>query len=485
MTMPRFHAWLLSPVFLLSLSDCAVGPDYIPPHVDVPPAWHEMPVSKVTSVAKGQTDIWWEDFDDQQLTDLIEKALANNQNLAISAERIVEVRGLRESAFGSLFPQIGVGAEASRGDPGVSTDNNIISFYQGAFNASWEIDLFGGNRRKLEAEDAATGAVEAAYHDALLSLGAEVAREYTLLRQFQAQREVAQQTADIQRHLYEITEDHYKGGLVSTLDVAQADTLYKTTSARIPDFDRQITASSYRLSVLLGENPGGLAYIVSHSGPIPSAQKLPVLDAPADIMRQRPDVAEAERSLAAATALQGVAVSALYPKISLSALFGTQYGSLPVFKYAATHQVWNLGADITMPILNFGTLEGQINAADARQVQALHHYRQTVIEALADVETDLSNLSKESLRDQALEEAGKSADHAVEVARDRYRNGLSDFTAVLQAEQQHFAVQIDLIASQSTVTQDVIALHKALGDNPASYILDYHSPRKTPSAKGE
>jgi len=461
------HSWPFAVLSLLALNGCAVGPDYELPHLDLPLLWHETPPAKPkVTIVDHNKEIWWQDFDDPTLTKLIERALAKNENLALAAARIVEVRGLRESAFGTLFPQIGVDAGVNRGDPGVLTTNSILTSTQGAFDASWEIDLFGGNRRKIEAEDAATGAAEAAYRDASLSLAAEVAREYIMLRQFQAQLDVTRQTADIQRHLYEITDDHYKGGLVSTLDVAQAETLYKTTSAHIPDYERQITASAYRLSVLLGENPGGLADLTAKPGPIPSAERLPVLDAPADIMRRRPDVAEAERSLAAATALQGVAISALYPKISLSALFGTQRGVLPIFDYKATHGIWDLGADVTMPILNFGSIEGQINAADARQELAFHHYKQTVLQALADVETDLSNLSREAQRDDALRDAGKSADHAVNVARDRYRNGLADFTSVLQAEQQRFTVQLDLIASQSTVAQDVIALHKALGDNP-------------------
>ena len=267
------------------------------------------------------------------MTALIQRALANNENLAIAASRITEVRGLRESAFGKLFPQIKANAAADRGNPGVITTDHVVSYNQGTFDAAWELDLFGGTRREIEAQDAATGAAEAAYRDASLSLAAEVAREYILLRQLQAQMEVTKQTADIQHHLYGIAQDHYKGGLVSTLDVAQAETLYKTTSARIPDFERQIAASSYRLSVLLGENPGSTDDIAAHAAPIPVAQRLPVLDAPADIIRRRPDVATAERNLAAATALQGVAISQLYPKISISALFGIQHGVFHLYHY--------------------------------------------------------------------------------------------------------------------------------------------------------
>jgi len=474
----RFLSQSLAIFSIIALGGCAVGPDYQLPSLNLPLSWLGMEPDKTPKTVSEELlpsenkTPWWQDFNDPDMTALIERALANNENLAIAAARIVEVRGLRESAFGKLFPQIGVGAAADRENPGVSTTNHIVSFYQGAFDATWELDLFGGTRREIEAQSAATGAAEASYRDASLSLAAEVAREYILLRQLQAQMDVTKQTADIQHHLYDITQDHYKGGLVSTLDVAQAETLYKTTSAHIPDFERQITASSYRLSVLLGENPGSVQDIVGHAVPIPDVKSLPILEAPANIIRRRPDVATAERNLAAATALQGVAISQLYPQISISALIGTQYGIFQLYKYEATHEIWDLGASAAMPILNFGTIEGQINAADARQVQALHHYKQTVLQALADVETDLSNLSKEIARDDALQSAGKSAEHAVTVAHDRYRNGLTDFTTVLQAEQQRFSVQLDLIASQSTVAQDIVALHKALGDNPVDAKTD-------------
>jgi NodT family efflux transporter outer membrane factor (OMF) lipoprotein len=452
---------------LLLITACKVGPDYRAPTPDSPSAWKEHDPAKTPAASLNKTR-WWTDFNDEALNQLVGRALNGNENLKTAAARIVEVRGLRESAAGALYPEINGGASASRTQPGAATTRSDLTIYQAEFDAAWEIDLFGGTRRQVEAENALAGSVEAAYRDAALSLVAEVAREYIMLRQLQAQMVVTHQTADIQRQLYDIAQDHYKGGLVSTLDVSQSEALYKTTLARIPDFERQIAASSYRISVLLGEKPGTVADIVARPRPIPKVHALPVLDAPADILRQRPDIAVAERNLAAATALQGVAASALYPKISLSALFGVQHGVLPLFDYLATHNVWGAGAGLTMPIFEFGTIEGQIKAADAKQVQAFHQYRQAVLAALGDVETDLSNLARESRRYQILQDASKSADHAVSIGRERYRSGLSDFTTVLQTEQQRFSLQLDVIASQSAIAQDVIALHKAVGDNPAS-----------------
>lgn len=463
----RCRAFVLAACLLTSA--CEVGPDYAPPAPDLPDAWIE---GYAAANPAAEKQPWWQDFNDPSLTALIEKALANNQNIAIAAERINEARGLRESSFGKLLPQIGGDLGASRGNPGAPTTSSILSTYQGAFDATWEIDLFGGQRRRVEAEEAQQGMAEAAYRHASITLAGEVARDYILLRQFQGQMDTTRKTAELQKHLYDIAQDRQKGGLVSDLDVAQARTLYEVTEARIPAFESQIAAASYRLSVLLGEKPGSVSALTDTPAPIPEAERLPVLNAPSDIIRRRPDVAEAERQLAAATALQGVAVSALYPTVSLAALFGTQYGTLPVFEYAATHQIWNLGANVTMPILNFGAIDGQIDAADAKQAQALHHYKQTVLQALADIETDLSNLSKEKKRDGMLRQAAKSADHAVDIAHDRYRSGLTDFTSVLQAEQQRFSVQIDQIASQSETAQDIVALHKALGDDPSPLPAD-------------
>ena len=449
------------------LCGCTVGPNYQLPKLALPSNWRESAPKHSPRAVRDAAVSWWQDFDDPVLNDLVERALKNNETLQIAVARVTEARGLRESAQGELFPQFGAAAGSQRGNPGVTTEGGIVTAHQAAFDAAWELDLFGGTRRRIEAEKAVVGAREAAYRNAALSLAAEVAREYVLLRQFQAQRSISRQTATTQRGLYEIAQDRYKGGLVSTLDVAQAETLYKTTLAKLPDFDRLIKASGYRLSVLLGENPGNLGTLVTKTRRLPVARRLPVLDAPAKIISQRPDVVEAERNLGAASASQGVALSALYPNVSLSALFGVQHASLPLAHYLSTLDTWNIAGTITAPILEFGTIEGQINAADARQAQALHEYRQVVLTALGDVESDLSNLAEETRRHELLRDAGDSADHAVKVAQNRYRNGLTDFTTILQAEQQRFGVQLDLAASQSAIAQNIIALHKALGENPA------------------
>lgn len=462
-----FRRFTLGLMLCSTLTGCMVGPDYQLPKMIMPSGWHEQIPPQADRPVRDKNIAWWQDFNDPVLNNLVERALKNNENLQVAVARINEARGARETANAALFPHIDASGSSERGIPGITAEGGDITVHQAAFDATWELDLFGGVRRQAQAQDALIGAREAAYRNAALSLTAEVVREYIMLRQLQAQSAITSDTIQTQKHLSNIAQDRYKGGLVSTLDVAQSQTLYESTEAKLPQLALQIKASSYRLSVLLGENPGTLDELVVNPKPIPAETRIPVLDAPADIIRKRPDVAEAERNLAATTALQGVAISQLYPNISLSALFGYQHAYWPLAHYLTTQDIWDVAGNVSMPILEFGSIEGQIKAADARQVEAFHLYKQTVLAALGDVETDLSNLTEESRRYKMLHRAGESADKAVSVAHERYRSGLTDFTTVLQAEQQRFAVQLDLAASKSAIAQDIVALHKALGENPA------------------
>ncbi len=442
------------------VSACTVGPDYQPPENKLPDSWLES-----SEQPQGSQSTWWKDFNDPILNDLITRAITGNPDLKVAIDRVIEVRAQHESAEGKLWPEISGQFGASKGNPGAATTDSELTTIETAFDAAWEIDLFGGNHRRVEAEKALIGSREAALRSARLTLTAEVAREYIELRKNQNQLQLAQETAKTQEHLHSIAVDRYKHEMASALDAAQAETLWQATLAHVPELERQIKAGSYRLSVLLGEEPGSVAGLLDKSIPIPKLHTFSVVDAPADIIRRRPDVAEAERNLASATALHGVAISALYPKLSISALFGIQNGKLPVFLYDQTSTIWNTGANIAMPILEFGTLEGQIDAADARQQQALHTYQMTVLRALGDVETSLSNLNNEGKKLHQLNVATISAKHAIAIARDRYGSGLNDFTTVLQAEQQRFAIQNDALAAEASLSEAAVALHKALAND--------------------
>ncbi len=449
----------------LLVTGCVSGENYSMPVLDLPGLWHAsetkaLPaqVAETSEKPAEKSQPWWSSFHDDDLSALVEKALANNQNRKIAEARILEARASRQSTASALYPQVGISGTANRGNNlGLPTEKPV-SLYQAGFDASYEVDLFGGNQRRVEAAEASIQATEAAYQEVSLALTAEVAREYTGYRQLQHLLDLTRKTAESQQKLYDIARTKKAGGIVSGFDVTQSETLLKTTNARIPEIERQLAASGNRLSILLGEAPGAAGDSLKEMKPVPVAESVIALDAPAEIIARRPDIRNAERNLAAATALTGSAISEMYPKITLSALFGIQNTSL-----SGGGGIWSLGSSLFAPLLNFGRIEGQIKASEARQTQAFHAYKQTVLEALGEVETALSNINKENQTRLALQEAADSAAKTVSASRTRYQSGISDFTEVLQSEQQLYEINSNLVASEAKVSQYIIALYKALG----------------------
>jgi NodT family efflux transporter outer membrane factor (OMF) lipoprotein len=448
----RFGACFLA--LLFGLPGCEVGPDYVKPDMAVPESWTQSTVPATTASIKE----WWKSLNDPVLDELVEKALANNQNRQVAEARIREARGQRLTAASRLYPQIGSDVQAAHAQPGAVTFNETYDFYQPQLDATFEVDLFGGNRRAVEAQDAVVEASEASYQDFSLSLIAEVASEYTTYRELQLRQSLTAQTVETQKKLYDLNNIRLKAGLASQLDTSQAETLYRTTEAQAPLIDRQLAETGFSLTLLLGENPGAEDATLKETKPVPTFTPLPALSAPESIIEQRPDVKVAERTLAANTALQGVAISDLYPKITLSGLFGLQNTNL-----FPESQIYTIAGDFALPILNFGRINGQIDAADARQVEAFHSYKQTVLAALADVKTHMSDLAKEQRRQEDLKEAVQSSEHTYELARERYDSGLAPFLDVLDAQQRLYDNQIDLAATTGNATRYAIALSKSLG----------------------
>lgn len=451
----------------LLMTGCASGENYSMPVLDLPGLWHAsetkaLPVQAAEGSAQPaeKAQPWWSSFHDDDFSALVEKTLANNQNRKIAEARILEARASRQSTASALYPEIGISGRANRGNNLALQTAKPVSLDQAGFDASYEVDLFGGNQRRVEAADASIQASEAACRYISLVVTAEVAREYIGFRQLQHLLDLTRKTAASQHKLYEIAGAKKEGGIVSDFDVTQSETLLKTTNARIPEIERQLDATGYRLSTLLGAAPGAINDDLKEMKPVPVAQSLVVLDSPAEVITRRPDIQNAERNLAAATALTGAAISEMYPKITLSTLFGVQNTSL-----SGGGGIWSLGSSLFAPLLNFGRIEGQIKASEARQTQAFHAYKQTVLEALGEVETALSNINKENQTRLALKEAADSAAKTVSASRTRYQSGISDFTEVLQSEQQLYEIRSKLVASEAKVSQYMIALYKALALN--------------------
>lgn len=436
----------------LILSACSAGVDYQKPQVSLPANW-----SQQTATPNLHAE-WWKDFHDDTLNSLVDNTLANNQDRKVAEARLLESRALLMNANSKLYPEVNAAATAERGNPGIETQNHALNLYQPELDASYELDLFGGNHRQVEAQDAAIGVKEAAYKDVSISLVAEVVTEYANLRELQQRLILTQKTAEAQKSLYELSQTKFKYGTVGDLDVAQAESLYRATQSQIPVLQRDITAATWRLSVLTGDDSGKVKNLLAQFGDVPMVGSAPVLDAPADVITRRPDVAEAERTLASNTALTDVAISEMYPKITLSALFGFQNTTL-----MPSEALWGAAAGITAPVFNFGRIEGDIKAADARQQQAYHSYRQSVLKAVADVETKLSDYSQDKAHTIALNDTLSSSERALEAARIRYQQGVTPLIDTLDAENKVYAAQSQLITAQADEVRAVAALQKAAG----------------------
>lgn len=462
--MSRYPALIPLSVTAFLLSGCAVGPDYQAPSLSsLPSWWHSVTASpdKVTSgptVQNPDGAEWWTHFNDPVLNALVLRAHASNHTLKIAQARITEARASYQGTASGLYPEVGITAQSQNshqmlfGDESINQHQNRL-----VFDAVWEADLFGGTRRATEAAAATIQAKEADLHMAMITLTGDVVRNYIEWRQLQQQIALTQRTVKAQGTLVDIANQKYKAGTGSYLESAQATALLQNTQAQLPLLEQQRDAAGYRLSVLLGQAPGPLNDRLKDVRDLPRPIAVPTLNAPAEVVRNRPDVQAAERQLAASTALQGEALSALFPRISLSAFFGLNNSGL-----GDPTKTWGITPSAVAPLLNFGRIQSNIKAADARQQQAFHAYQNTVLQAIAEIETNLTGVTNDNNRVNLLRKAVNSSQQAVNIARDRYSNGLSTFTDVLQAEQQLYQAQNDLVRAQATLLVDLTALHKAL-----------------------
>lgn len=447
------NLWLIA---CLLLSSCAVGPNYEKPQTVTPAVWKQQ--DGQPSAEQHSQEQWWKSFHDQTLDSLIAQALEQSHDRKIAEARILEARGLRMNSASALYPQINASGTAERGNPGLLTQNNPINLYQGGFDASYELDLFGGNRRDVEASDAIIESREASYRNVTITLVAEVVNEYATLRELQRRYKVTENMAQSQKQLARFSKIKYDHGAASSLEVSQTDALYRDTVAKLPVLARDITATIYRVSVLTGSENDEVVNKLQQAGQIPTVTHAPIMDAPATVLSRRPDVAEAERNLAANTALTGEAISELYPKISLSAMFGWENSSI-----LPSTNPWGLASGITMPLLNFGRIQGNIKAADARQQQSFQTYKKSVVAAIADVETKISDYSKNKEHSAALKEALESNRHALDAAHKRYDRGLTPLIDVLEAETKVYDAENNYLTSQADEVRSVAALEKAGG----------------------
>jgi NodT family efflux transporter outer membrane factor (OMF) lipoprotein len=457
----------LLPLLLLLLAGCVVGPNYHPPQTASPAQW-------ASPLEGGETNLpaadarWWSAFHDAELDSLIVRAGESNLNLRAAWARLREARAAVRLASGALGPSLDTSASYSESrypangfpqyPPGIPLQENV---YQAGFDAAWELDVFGGARRNLEAARANAAAVEFARRALLLSVRAETARNYIDARAFQSRLDVVRQNLQAQQNALALTRDLYAKGLTSELDVKQATALVAVTAASQPAYEAGFRQSAYRLAVLLGQPPAALLDELSPS-PIPASPPVVPVGLPANLLQRRPDIRQSERQLAAATARIGVAVADLFPKFSLTGDVGLQSISLSDW-FSAGSRFWSVGPTVQWRLFDSGQIRANIRIQNARQEQALADYEQTVLGAFEEVESALTAYAKEQLRRESLLAAVDANRQAVALAEQLYRNGLTDYLRVLVAQRSFYESQDAAIVSQQAVALDLISLYKALG----------------------
>ncbi len=464
-----------------SLAGCAlVGPDYAEPETEAPATWHtELRQGlEAEDISPRELAAWWTTFDDPVLTGLIDQAVHNNLDLKQATAKVREARARRGVSRAGLFPALDAGGSATRSKSSENRGGGATgSSYSLGFDAGWEVDIFGGTRRAVEAAEADLAASRENLRDVLVSLTAEVALNYLDTRTYQARLAVAEKNITIQQEIFELIRAGHQAGLSDELALQQARYNLENTQARIPALRGGLEEAKNRLAVLSGRTPGSLHELLRENRPIPVVPPTVAVGVPAETLRRRPDIRRAERNLAAQTARVGGATADLYPKFRLAGSIGLEsLKSAELFESASS--AWSLGPSVSWNIFDAGAIRQNIEVQSAIGEQYLHAYEAAVLAALEEVENALSAYAEEQLRREHLAAAVDAARQAETLARDQYRSGLVDFSTVLEAEKSLLSFEDQLSQSSGAVTANLIRLYKALG---GGWVPE---PAPRPPAKG-
>ena len=466
MTIPFSRHGLLS-VAAMMLGGCAllpspVGQDYQAPELALPAHW------SVTLPGGGeQTDRnlagWWRQFGDFQLGQLIDEALAGSLDLRLAQARLRQARASREQAAGGLFPILTASTGASRSKNATAINPQPPrTVYDAGFDASWEIDIFGGARRGIEAATADQAASEARLNHTRVSLVAEVALNYVELRSYQRRIAIARDNLASQGDTLQITGWRYQAGLATSADVEQARASREQTRAGIPDLEVAQAAAENRLAVLLGHAPGRLHERLAKPVPLPALPDSVATGIPAGILRQRPDLVAAERTLAAETARAGQKLAQRFPSLNLGASFGWQAYGYSALGGAGT-LMRTVSGSLAATLFDGGKLRSAVEIQNAVQEQALIGYRSSVLAALEEVENALTAYAAGRERVAARQAAAGAARNAAQLSRNLYQSGLADFQKVLETERTRLSAEDSLATAEAAMRTNLIKLYKALG----------------------
>ncbi|WP_036517512.1 efflux transporter outer membrane subunit [Nevskia soli] len=448
------------------LSACVVGPDYHRPEVTLSQRWGSS--SEAHLATAPDLSRWWQRLGDPTLDALIDEAVLGNLDVATAKAKIRQARASYKEAGGVLLPAVEATASATRSRSTAGSGAVAGAFsdeqnqFQAGFDASWEADLFGANRRSLEAARYGLDAAQEDLRATLLTLVGDVAQNYLEARGYQARIDLGQRTAAAQRETAALTESKFRNGSASAVDVAKAAGLASSTEAQVQALQSAYAQDVHRLSVLLGREPAALSAKLAFPAPVPDPPGLIPIGVPADVLRARPDVRRAERQLAQSTAKIGVAEAARYPSVSLTGSIATS-GAKPGDLAKASSISWSFGPSLTIPIFQGGQLEAAVELAQAQRDQSYLGWRAAVLTALEDVEDASVALNQERSRKERLAESAKAYGEAARLASALYRSGSTGSLEVLDAERSLYSAEDSLVASQVAVATDYVALNKALG----------------------
>jgi outer membrane protein, multidrug efflux system len=452
-------------VLLAFVLGCTVGPNYQKSEPVVPTNWGETERVGITTKPLDVTR-WWTLFGDEELDSLIDRAVRSNKDLKLAEAHIREARAQLKIAGSQAFPTIDTSGSYTR----FNQSDNILgsqagvkySLFQAGFDASWEIDLFGGVRRGVEAAEADLAASQEDRRDVLVTLLGEVATNYLQVRGSQRRIAIAQDNIKAEQQTLELTKGRFEAGLGNMLAVTQSEALLATTEAKVPPLEISVRQAIHRLAVLLGLEPEALLGELLREGAIPPVPPEVPIGLPSELLRRRPDVRRAERQLAAATARIGVATAALFPSFSLTGSYGLQSTELSDFVTPGS-RFWTLGPILQWPLFDAGKIRATIEVQNARQEQALFSYENAVLAALEDVENAIVTYSKDQDTRRSLLGAVQANSQAVEISSELYVKGLVDFLNVLASQQSLYQAEDQLVQNEQAVSTDLVGLFKALG----------------------
>jgi outer membrane protein, multidrug efflux system len=448
------------------LVSCAVGPNYHRPQTPVDTQFAN--AGEQGLAAGDAVDRYWTAFEDPLLDSLIEDALSHNKDLGVAEANLRAARAAKRLAGFDQYPTVTFdGGYTHNLDsleelPGYTQNQRQFDTAQGGFDGLWELDLFGRVRRNVEAARGDVGASVATLRDARVSVIAEVARDYFILRGLQDQLSLTERNADNQLSTVKLTQTRLEAGRGNELDTSRAEAQWQTTLSTVPTLQASIATTMYRLSVLTGRQPMALRERLSPQAPSPKLPVLSTIGTPEQLLRHRPDVRIAERRLAAATARVGVATGDLFPKVTLLGEVGYWAPTFGDFGKSEA-RYFSVGPSISWAAFDLGRVQARISSAKAQTDAALATYEGAVLNALEDTEGTLVTYGRSQSRREALQVAATASDKAADLAQKRFEGGLIDFLEVLDAERTALSAELLLSQSRTDTATSLIAVYKALG----------------------